>query len=110
MATKLPLSWLEADYDQDSVAARCHPLTICDALNSDVANVYSEESTSGPKLTHDEAAAYARLFVAAPDLLQALRDIVAGLTPNPHTGLYRMRRAVAVDIARTAIAKAEGAR
>ena len=76
MATELPLRWLEADRDLSEPDVRCHSLTICDALDSDVAEVHHIESATGPKLTFEEATTYARLFVASPRLLAALKDMV----------------------------------
>ena len=76
MATELPLRWLEADRDLSEQDVRCHSLTICDALDSDVAEVHHIESATGPKLTFEEATTYARLFVSSPRLLAALKGMV----------------------------------
>ena len=76
MATELPLRWLEADRDLSEPDVRCHSLTICDALDSDVAEVHHIESATGPKLTFEEATTYARLFVSSPRLLAALKNMV----------------------------------
>ena len=75
MTTALPLNFLEADNHAEA-HNRYRPLTICDALNSDIANIYDEDNAAGPKLTRDEAISYAHLFAAAPDLLDALKLMV----------------------------------
>ncbi|WP_293857283.1 hypothetical protein [uncultured Alsobacter sp.] len=103
MATALPLRWLEADSDHDSLDVRCHELTICDALHSDIANVHHDENATGPKQTFEEACAYARLFVAAPELLAAVKLAKEEIE-------YELcgRRSPALDAIDVALAKLEG--
>lgn len=71
-----------------------------------VATVYGQEKPTGIKYDQGENAANARLIAAAPDLLDACKNIVAAceLTEDAYYDAID----TAMNIARAAIAKAEG--
>jgi hypothetical protein len=71
----------------------CSCLTICDAANNDVANVYSKDDTT-VDITREEAIATARLFAAAPDLLTCLKETLAYATRHEKGDFADRARAV----------------
>jgi hypothetical protein len=94
--------WLEEDYHEDSIG----PWTVCDAANNDVANIYSDENATGPKITREESIANARLIAAAPYLLDVLKTLVQSCDPGD--GAIYSPDMSAIEDARAAIAKATG--
>lgn len=62
----------------------------------------------GGRNSHDEAQANAQLMAAAPEMLAALRALLATNSCREATYNFNVSLAEAVDVARTAIAKAEG--
>lgn len=104
-----PWRYLE-DHDGDNAG---RPLTVCDAANNDLANVYSQDDAT-VDISRGEAIANARLIAAAPDGLALAKglahtikhwqdDIAANLKPTPES------LAVAAERIRLFIAKATGA-
>lgn len=64
-----PWRYLE-DHDGDAAG---RPLTVCDAANNDLAEVYSREDAT-VDISREQAIANARLIAAAPDLLDAAKE------------------------------------
>lgn len=95
-----PWEFLEAS-DTEGNGNAGKPLTICEVVgdHNDIANVYSSDNAT-VSITRAEAIANARLIAAAPDLLQALRVLVA--SRRWAGGNWHIELALAV------IAKAEG--
>ena len=71
MALLTPLRFLAIDQIGEPPEDDYGPWTICDAANNDVAEVYSVQNAGVPT-SREDSIAYARLFAAAPDLLEAL--------------------------------------
>jgi hypothetical protein len=78
----------------------CEPLTICGPKADDLANVYSNDDAT-VSIARAQAVANARLIAAAPDLLEALLNVMAMESLWGRTGTIP-------DQARAAIAKATG--
>lgn len=74
--TKSPTSlrWIDAD-DWQATAERGQCFTLCDAAGNDIADVYHNNHAT-VSTTPEQAAAYCRLFAAAPDMAAALRDVL----------------------------------
>lgn len=108
-----PFRFLEDGRTEDEANAG-RPLTICDAENNDVAQVFSEDDST-VFITRTKASETARLFAASPQLLQALKKICNSFPTDfeaaeihwpPHV-LEEMT--TAYEQGRAAIAKATGA-
>jgi hypothetical protein len=65
-----PLTWIEVD-DWQEAAERGQCFTLADADSNDVADIYHNNHATVPT-TPEQAAAYARLFAAAPLMAEAL--------------------------------------
>lgn len=66
-----PWRFLEADNHEDE-GYRFHSLTICDADNNDLANLYDRDHCNGPRTTREQNVANAHLMAAAPEMLELL--------------------------------------
>ena len=83
-ALNLPFVWLEADdYAEPHNAGR--PFTICNAVGDDVATIYSADDAT-VDVTRAQAIATARLFAAAPAMLDVLREVQFTLSPHGRLG------------------------
>lgn len=102
-----PWRYLE-DHDGDAAG---QPLTVCDASNNDLANIYSREDAT-VDISRQAAIANARLIASAPDLLAVVQRSAEGwanaielnLIPEQHVPAATILR----DEARAAITKAKG--
>lgn len=66
-----PWRFLEADSHEDE-GYRYHSLTICDANNNDLANLYDRDHCNGPSTTREQNVANAHLMASAPRMHHAL--------------------------------------
>jgi hypothetical protein len=96
-----PWAFLEEGRTEED-GNRCRPLTICGPNHDDLANVYSSDDAT-VSIPRSEAIANARLFAAAPDMLQTLRDLDGWLDNSGFTDAHPWRISI-----RAAIAKATG--
>ena len=87
-----PWTFLEADNHEDEVNDG-RPLTICTPNNDDLANVYSSDDST-VNIPRAEAVANAHLIAAAPDLLDALRELL-GVCTQPTQQAARARAVIA---------------
>lgn len=81
MGAHTPGTWRVLAQEADST----DPWTIS-ANGSDLAEVFSRETNFGPKATHEEALANARLMAAAPKMLAALEEVVPFLEDREDAG------------------------
>lgn len=105
-----PLTWIDAD-DWRETAERGQCFTLADADSNDVADIYHSDHATVPT-TPEQAAAYARLFAAAPLLAEVLAEIVAtdnaaiaslramGMEPDPQLTALTDRARAALSAAR----------
>jgi hypothetical protein len=75
-----PLTWIDAD-DWRATAERGQCFTIADDASNDIADVYHNDHAS-VTTTPEQAAAYCRMFAAAPDMVTALINAEVQLEAN----------------------------
>lgn len=103
-STPGPSRCLENSDDEDSGA----PITVCDASDNDLANVYSVEDAT-VNISREAAIANARLIAAAPDLADLARNVAAfddALLKSADLNVIRAALHEFREQARAAIAKA----
>lgn len=105
-----PLTWIDAD-DWQATAERGQCFTIADADSNDIADIHHNNHATVPT-TPEQAAAYARLFAAAPQMAEVLAEIVRtddaamvelramGIEPDPRITAITDRARAALSAAR----------